>query len=444
MAFKSIRSRLLIGYVSVVVIILVVGSIGLYSRTVLVESQERMNAITSKNERMQKLTLAIEKLLMPANDFLITEDKEAELERYWERLEDVNEIVAGIEPDDSEKRFLLELGQTIEDIKAKAEGIFALASWDDPEGIRLMQVMDKSAERAHEILNKRAGVLRQELDVISQSSGRTFEFVNRSMMAGAVIVILFSVMFVLYQERSIRNPIERLSKGVKELSRGRWNKIRVNEKDGMEVSNLASEFNNMVDSLHSAYESLERKASEVEQRTSALNKLNKSRETLSITDGLTGLYNHRHFYDRLEEEIESSKRYEKPFSVLMIDIDHFKLYNDRNGHVEGDGVLKDVAGCLLKGARDVDIVFRYGGEEFAVIAQEIEIKGALVFAERIRKFVEDRDFPNEDTQPGGGLTVSIGVSVFPVDAKELKGIVNKADQALYKAKQGGRNQVVAA
>jgi diguanylate cyclase (GGDEF)-like protein len=223
---------------------------------------------------------------------------------------------------------------------------------------------------------------------------------------------------------------------VKGLSKGRWTRVEI--KDGPEITNLANEFNNMVERLQTAYDDLEKKVGE---RTAELNELNKKLETLSITDGLTGLYNHRYFYDRLAEEIERAKRYGNSFSLVMIDIDHFKHYNDRNGHLAGDVVLKGIADCLSSGARDVDIVSRYGGEEFAIIAQEFEREGAVVFSERIRKIVEAYPFPNEKTQPGGNITISLGVALYPEDTDRPGKLVGLADGALYRAKQMGRNRV---
>jgi diguanylate cyclase (GGDEF)-like protein len=240
------------------------------------------------------------------------------------------------------------------------------------------------------------------------------------MVAGAISVIILSMVLIFFLERSIRVPIERLSEGVKGLGSGRWDKVDI--KGGAEVTSLANEFNNMVERLRTTYDDLVSKVKEVEERTAQLNELNKKLETLSITDGLTGLFNHRHFYERLAEEIERAK-------------------NDKNGHMAGDVVLKGIAGCLESGARDVDLVFRYGGEEFAVIAQEREKKGGSAFAERIRRIVESYPFPYQETQPGGNLTISLGVALYPDDTESLERLVGIADEALYRAKQMGRNRV---
>lgn len=162
---------------------------------------------------------------------------------------------------------------------------------------------------------------------------------------------------------------------------------------------------------------------------------------LAITDDLTGLYNSRHLKRVLGEESKRSIRYGRSFSFIMLDIDYFKIYNDRHGHLRGDEVLRTLAGLLLQNTRDVDMVFRYGGEEFSVIIPEVSKQEAFTMAERIRRVVQDHVFPFEEEQPGGNLTVSMGIAGFPEDAEESEQLIDNADRALYRAKLGGRNRV---
>ncbi len=162
---------------------------------------------------------------------------------------------------------------------------------------------------------------------------------------------------------------------------------------------------------------------------------------LAVTDELTGLYNIRHLKRVLGEEIKRSLRYGRPFSFIMLDIDHFKAYNDQHGHLRGDEVLRILAGLLQQNTREVDTVFRYGGEEFSIIIPEVSKKEAFTMAERIRRVVQDYVFPYEEYQPGGNLTVSMGISGFPEDAEESDELMDKADRALYRAKTTGRNRV---
>ncbi|MDO8885878.1 diguanylate cyclase [Candidatus Oleimmundimicrobium sp.] len=162
-------------------------------------------------------------------------------------------------------------------------------------------------------------------------------------------------------------------------------------------------------------------------------------ERLSVRDRLTGLYNYSYFVDRLDEEIKRSNRYETPLGLIMLDIDYFKDFNDTFGHEKGNKVLKDIAEIIKEKVRDIDIVARYGGEEFAVLLPSVG-KEAKEAAERIRKAVEMAEFEGDVEQPIVKKTISAGVAVYPRNAKDDTGLVVKADEALYKAKESGRNQ----
>jgi two-component system, cell cycle response regulator len=169
---------------------------------------------------------------------------------------------------------------------------------------------------------------------------------------------------------------------------------------------------------------------------------NRRLEQLSITDGLTGLYNHRHFQDELARHFSEMARYERPVSLALIDLDFFKKVNDTYGHAVGDEVLKTVARLFSTSVRSTDLVARYGGEEFAVIMPETELNDALVVAEQIRALVEET--PIETDQGELRATVSIGVSSAPhPDITTPKELIEDADSSLYGAKEGGRNQVKA-
>ena len=162
---------------------------------------------------------------------------------------------------------------------------------------------------------------------------------------------------------------------------------------------------------------------------------------LAIKDGLTGLYTHRAFQSRLEEEILRSARAKVPFSVIMADIDHFKSYNDNFGHQAGDAVLKAVAETVSGGVREIDFAARYGGEEFALVITGADKSQAAAAAENIRLALEARSF-----NFGGKVsrvTASFGVAEFPAEAAAAGQLVRAADERLYRAKQAGRNRVVA-
>lgn len=167
-------------------------------------------------------------------------------------------------------------------------------------------------------------------------------------------------------------------------------------------------------------------------------------EALAHTDPLTQVLNRRALTDRLEEEMERTRRYDSVVTALMVDIDHFKAINDTHGHLVGDDVLREVAGLLQRAVRSVDLVARYGGEEFVVVLPETALEGATVFAERIREQMAEHPFATRGSRPLH-LTASIGVASFPSPGVEsVEELLSLADEALYRAKAGGRNRVTVA
>jgi diguanylate cyclase (GGDEF)-like protein len=164
-------------------------------------------------------------------------------------------------------------------------------------------------------------------------------------------------------------------------------------------------------------------------------------KNLSLTDEMTNLHNYRSFISRLKEEINRAKRNKSDISLVILDIDHFKNYNDTLGHQAGDEALREVGKVLRKTVRDEDIVSRYGGEEFCIIFPGIAKEGITSLCERIRIKIEKHKFYKEKVQPTGSLTISLGGATFPKDAGDMHTIIQKADEALYRAKHLGRNQM---
>ncbi len=162
-------------------------------------------------------------------------------------------------------------------------------------------------------------------------------------------------------------------------------------------------------------------------------------QEMAITDSLTATYTRRYFADRFSTEIARAAKFKYPVSVLMLDVDHFKRYNDQYGHLVGDFLLKEVAAIVKENVRQIDSVIRYGGEEFLLILPETEKEGARFAAERIRQAVESKKIRAYDEALE--VTVSIGLATFPADAQDPEDLVEKSDRALYRAKQGGRNSV---
>jgi len=181
---------------------------------------------------------------------------------------------------------------------------------------------------------------------------------------------------------------------------------------------------------------------ELEEKKRELEQANEKLRQLAITDGLTGLYNHRYFKEQIIQEIHRASRHNLPVSLVMIDIDYFKHYNDHNGHPAGDVVLKTIAELLRDNIRKIDVAARYGGEEFSLILSETSRSSALVVANKMKNLVEDYPFAFEESQPNGQLTISMGIATYPEDGTTAQELLDKADQRLYRAKQLGRNRVV--
>jgi diguanylate cyclase (GGDEF)-like protein len=200
------------------------------------------------------------------------------------------------------------------------------------------------------------------------------------------------------------------------------------------VAHRAVEKIRLIEENKSLLEKLKRKNEELEF-------VNMTLKELTIRDGLTGLYNHRHFQETLAAEILRSKRYAKTFSLVFLDVDFFKQYNDTHGHLHGDAVLVALSKLLIAGLRKSDIAVRYGGEEFVLLLPETSKENAFALAGTIREKIAAHPFPGRETQPQGMVTVSMGIAAFPEDGSDSSTLLHRADDALYQAKNGGRNRV---
>lgn len=166
----------------------------------------------------------------------------------------------------------------------------------------------------------------------------------------------------------------------------------------------------------------------------------KTRE-LSVRDELTQLYNRRHFQQMLHMEWKRAVRFFRDLSLVMVDVDHFKAYNDTYGHPQGDFVLKEIAKIMQRNLREVDTVARFGGEEFVLLLPDTDKHGAIAVAEKVRRLVEQHRFTTEDRKFTKLITISCGISSYPDDVSEMDDLIDHADIALYRAKEGGRNRV---
>jgi diguanylate cyclase (GGDEF)-like protein len=233
---------------------------------------------------------------------------------------------------------------------------------------------------------------------------------------------------------SIVRPLARLTKGADKVSAGDL-EVDLPVLSRSEVGYLTQVFNQMVARLRKGREQLA-------AANEALTEKNKELEILSITDSLTGLYNRKHLMESLSGEIGRASRYEHPFVLLIIDIDHFKKFNDTYGHLAGDEVLRKMGNLFQKSIRSCDYAARYGGEEFIIFMPEIGQDEGMKAAERIRA-----GLAKEKIDANGhsvAVTISVGVAAFPEHGDNAQGIISKADAALYQAKRRGRDRVVVA
>lgn len=437
-----IRTKIIISFSAIFILLSFLAALSYYNRNVLYQSMLSLEKETGDLKVLSDLKLSIDMVLMPPNDYLITGDAK-EGTRYVYALEEAEKGLKRLASMASRKGYSMAeikgVMERFEDVKKRADEILSLR---DPvgsyRGSRLMKEMDAvSGEIVLSHLDRLYFLQKTAIENEIALAASARKKVDMALLAGGALSVATAFIIAFYLLRSIIDPITKFKEGA-QIIRGGNLSHRIDIRDGMEVNVLADEFNMMADRLMESHNELEKK---VEARTRELNDANRRLKELSITDGLTGVYNQRHFYERLENEARRAARYGKPLSLIMADLDFFKRYNDGNGHLEGDNLLREIALTILRNVREQDIVSRYGGEEFAVIMPETDREGARATAERIRKAVFEQGFRFEERQPDGKLTISIGVGGYSDKTPEPKDMIREADTALYRAKELGRNRV---
>ncbi|PYQ00665.1 MAG: hypothetical protein DMF82_21520 [Acidobacteria bacterium] len=250
---------------------------------------------------------------------------------------------------------------------------------------------------------------------------RSLDEARLRMLIVGVFVLVVVLLITFFAARNLLRPVLRLSEGAQRLSRGETD-VSLPVAGSDELADLTRTFNDMSAKMRDARQRL---------------------ESLAITDELTQLYNRRHFGDTLEKEMRRSVRDDKSLSLLLLDLDQFKQFNDRWGHSEGDSELQRVATSVMKNIRSTDSAFRYGGEELTVLLPSCPKHQAQGVAEKIRAAVNVRPARQAATEKPF-TTVSIGVATFPEDGQGARALIDAADAALYAAKARGRDRVVLA
>jgi len=254
---------------------------------------------------------------------------------------------------------------------------------------------------------------------------------NLTLLLVAAVVLGIGLCAYLLGVAMVR-PLGLLTRGAARVSAGDLD-VDVRVRTRTEIGYLAEVFNHMVAKLRQGRQ-------ELATANEALREKNTQLEELSITDSLTGLYNRHHLMETLAGEVARCRRHNRAFTLLIMDIDHFKSYNDTYGHLAGDEVLRRTGVLLKESIRSCDYAARYGGEEFILILPETEAEGGVETAERIRNQIAEKDM-GADGDPLK-VTISAGVASFPRDGDDPHSLIKRADAALYEAKRRGRNRVV--
>jgi len=271
----------------------------------------------------------------------------------------------------------------------------------------------------------------------SEGSARIARQAKRAMLVVILVsggVALLFVIMILFVQRAVVQPILRATYGLKQI-RTRPGALQIRRERLQELDDITSAvgaFGAALNQINERTADLEREIAERQQAQARLMEL-------ATTDSLTGLHNRRYFMDTATQEFERARRYQMPLSLLMIDADRFKSINDRFGHHIGDEVLKVLAMIGRRQLREIDLLARLGGEEFAILLPQTDFADAWVVAERLRQTIAEHTV---DTEQGLlNFTISLGLSSLDPVTADLDDLLRQADIALYQAKQNGRNRV---
>jgi len=254
------------------------------------------------------------------------------------------------------------------------------------------------------------------------------------------IILIFSVLAYKIT-LAIMQPIEALSRGARRISEGHIDYEIPEPTRDDELALLTRTFNDMMRKMRSNQLEIESDRVRLAEKNEELQRANEILSQLSITDGLTKLHNHRYFQDHLTREIKRVGRSTSPLSMILLDIDDFKLLNDTHGHAAGDEVLVSLAAIMSDSARESDLIARYGGEEFVILMPNTDLAGAVHLAEKIRMSVESTRLIIGSGMKPIEITISLGVALFHGNRREF---FAEADGALYEAKAAGKNCVIIA
>jgi diguanylate cyclase (GGDEF)-like protein len=288
------------------------------------------------------------------------------------------------------------------------------------------------------------------LDPLEQAlAARRTELIGIFAMSTITVGLLLTLMLSLL----VVGPIQQLAGVVRRLGAGERD-ARVQRYRGDEIGELGRNFDEMAATIDRHTAELEQTVAERTSQLAAANQqlsetnvqltaANVQLEQLAVTDGLTSLFNHRHFQEVLTREVKRAERAAHRFALMMIDVDHFKHYNDSFGHPAGDAVLRTLGRIFGENLRETDVMARYGGEEFIGLLVDADRRAGAATAEKLRGLIASHPFEHGAQQPLGAVTISVGVAFYPDDGPTPGDLIRAADQALYRSKHAGRNRVTA-
>ena len=421
--FRSLRARLFLSLIAMLLTIIVIGLGSYFSLQNTIEAfQVVVNELMTEIHYTRELQIIVLQAAMPANDYLV-HGRKNERKNFRRLSHDVNEqfdLILSLPTLTPEKRKLIQAAHRHwRHASMLSKEILGLSRpMGNPVAIRAMEHMDRVHDKTVEILAEFNFLSHKDIEAhlanAKQAGKQAFLVLVIVLVAGTVIVFTSGIMLV----RSILTPIQKLQDGVMRFGLGDHT-YRVELVTDDEIGQLAGSFNNMADRL--------------EQNQNEL-------KELSTHDSLTGLLNRREIVRRLDLAFERYKRYQRRFSLLLLDLDHFKDINDTHGHQAGDLLLKTFSLTVSQVIRPVDQFSRYGGEEFIILMPEIDAESARVMAERIRSLVESLEIELVGEKKLK-FTVSIGVAGVSERDQDWEATVRAADKALYTAKNAGRNRV---
>ena len=426
----SIRTKLTASFLAVTFAFILCLSIVSLVAQDLTTTIGQMQEVERKVELASHLQLLVNKLLQPANLYLVTGDI-GERDNLDRMISEISVIIKELQKQQGDHEWQILADRVNQDILKLSEMLINVMFIDHPVGnkeaaklIRKANLFSEGLIEESKKFDSLSGQQMIKMYEIAQSKGTRVRIAYYGTIGMAM---LFLALLSFFLSRYINRPIQDLYRGVQLVASGELDH-RLSIKTRDEIGELAREFNQMVEAVSDMKKDLDRRLEETWH--------------LAITDALTGLYNHRFCMEKIVEEIRRADRYDRPLSIILADIDSFKHYNDTHGHLRGDDLLRLFGSVMKRQVRDADFVCRIGGEEFVMILPETEGAMAVQIAERLRMAIEQYPFPYQEAQPGGNLTISLGVASYIKGHMDSQKLLKSADDALYQAKREGKNKVV--